>query len=1177
MPGEYLPPVVSRLVGDIGDVLAKIAEVKAAMRDLGNSTSEVNLKFGVDKASLVAAETAARVFVSNSKGITIPVGAAANAVEFARVRAAADMLSKPVVIPVKFDMSQLNLLTAALAKATGGGTAAAPGDKGGGGGGLFGFLGGFLGGKHTLYGGLLGTGILARIGGIHLLVDGIAEVAAVLIPATMALIAFGAAGAATFNLIVDHLSAVHTVITATGQAIAPLTGGFTAIENAVRPDVMQLYGDALSVVNHKMGAFSQLAVSAGSVIAAFAARATVAFESGGMSQFLKNASSDLAGIFNVLGNVAGTIGNVLKALPGYAQKLLVVLQVVTHAMESFTGSGFVQDLLKAGLAMHGAWLYAGLLVGGIMLLKGPLLALGGWVMGGIEKLAALRVAFMATAAEEGVFAAISDLLSPWGWVAVGIGALTVLGIWLSRSKTATQQWLDTMQGSLDKASMFTGLNQLYGDLGKITVKLDSARQQLDAMGSSAGQAARGFAPMDFALFSATNKVNALSAGQTVFLDEAKMATYRLGGLAGQYGGLTQATTLAALAGVKFTTVLHGSHQQWLAAIQQIASLVLGYKEMGQAGSLLANDVNAVTYATSDQLAAMGKLNQAWDTFITNVAAPRSTFVSFAQSIVQYNSDLKTAGGGASTFGGKVQAMARQVTTSGLQLQSDFQASYTAAGQLFDAMRTAGTPGAQFTKTVKDAVAVLLPLAGNSKAALGQISALAQEASGPATTSAKVLARWVGNIHNPMLALQGDSNKASIALSNLSLDAQKLSTTLQQDLNTMMAKSIEYASGAQAAMNTYSLAIRNNTQNTAAGHADRQRAWEDLYMITHNATETNTIMRTLTSSVGTAQAALGKFHSENIKVAVYGFGHWQIGSTPGAVGGLGGNTGGASGKLAAAGWRVPGYGGGDKHPALLEGGEAVVPKHLVHHIAPFLGHHKVPGFAAGGLVPSYKGSVGGIGPWATSNYNATISGFANSLSKTVSNAMSSAMSGAFGGAGALGGNVQGWVKAAMAITGVGASWYQGLLAMIAHESGGNPAARNPSGASGIAQTMPGTFAAYSLGGSMWSPIADLVAAIRYILARYGTVNNIPNLYSGRYQGYANGTSSAAPGWAVVGEKGPELVGFSGGQQVIPNNTLGGGDIVIQIDGRTIARVTQKEARAYNRRNGSRGSNTWANPA
>lgn len=47
--------------------------------------------------------------------------------------------------------------------------------------------------------------------------------------------------------------------------------------------------------------------------------------------------------------------------------------------------------------------------------------------------------------------------------------------------------------------------------------------------------------------------------------------------------------------------------------------------------------------------------------------------------------------------------------------------------------------------------------------------------------------------------------------------------------------------------------------------------------------------------------------------------------------------------------VPGSGNTDSVPAMLMPGEAVVPKHLVAAIAPFLGANKVPGFASGGVV------------------------------------------------------------------------------------------------------------------------------------------------------------------------------------------------------------------------------------
>lgn len=39
-----------------------------------------------------------------------------------------------------------------------------------------------------------------------------------------------------------------------------------------------------------------------------------------------------------------------------------------------------------------------------------------------------------------------------------------------------------------------------------------------------------------------------------------------------------------------------------------------------------------------------------------------------------------------------------------------------------------------------------------------------------------------------------------------------------------------------------------------------------------------------------------------------------------------------------------------------------------------------------------------------------------------------------------------------------------------------------------------------------------------------------------RGYATGTTNASPGWAWVGENGPELMRFNGGEQVIPNHNL-----------------------------------------
>lgn len=69
----------------------------------------------------------------------------------------------------------------------------------------------------------------------------------------------------------------------------------------------------------------------------------------------------------------------------------------------------------------------------------------------------------------------------------------------------------------------------------------------------------------------------------------------------------------------------------------------------------------------------------------------------------------------------------------------------------------------------------------------------------------------------------------------------------------------------------------------------------------------------------------------------------------ASGTISGGGGGMRLTNSATGMRVPGFGGGDIFPAMLEPGEAVIPKHLVGMVAPFLGAHGVPGFAAGGIM------------------------------------------------------------------------------------------------------------------------------------------------------------------------------------------------------------------------------------
>ncbi|WP_018636706.1 C40 family peptidase [Parafrankia elaeagni] len=65
----------------------------------------------------------------------------------------------------------------------------------------------------------------------------------------------------------------------------------------------------------------------------------------------------------------------------------------------------------------------------------------------------------------------------------------------------------------------------------------------------------------------------------------------------------------------------------------------------------------------------------------------------------------------------------------------------------------------------------------------------------------------------------------------------------------------------------------------------------------------------------------------------------------------------------------------------------------------------------------------------------------------------------------------------------------LAAQLRQESGFNPQARSPVGAMGIAQFMPGTWAAHGT-GDVWNPVDAIPAAARYDCAVLASVKNVP---------------------------------------------------------------------------------------
>jgi phage-related protein len=143
-----------------------------------------------------------------------------------------------------------------------------------------------------------------------------------------------------------------------------------------------------------------------------------------------------------------------------------------------------------------------------------------------------------------------------------------------------------------------------------------------------------------------------------------------------------------------------------------------------------------------------------------------------------------------------------------------------------------------------------------------------------------------------------------------------------------------------------------------------------------------------------------------------------------------------------------------------------------------------------------------------------------------------------------------VQQALKMEGLDPGLLRNVLIQMQSESGGNPNIWNttdinaqhgtPSG--GLMQVIGPTFAAYHWPGTsnnLLDPLANIAAALNYARHRYGPSLMSGGMGIGSGHGYAYGTASAAPGWAWVGERGPELLRFRGGEQVAPYAGSGGG--------------------------------------
>jgi hypothetical protein len=943
---------------------------------------------------------------------------------------------------------------------------------------------------------------IVGIGTLHLLVDVLAEVLAIVIPATIALGAFALAGSDSFKLVVRQVQNMHTAMDATGKTIPPFTRNLEKMHQAVRPDVYQLFGEGLAIVNAKTGEFNKLATGTARVMDNLAARITVAIKSGGFSVFMRNAVDDVQQLGNVFGNLFGIIGNLLHAMPGIAQILLTITQNATGFIERLTSSAVVQKITNFGLIGHGALVYVGL--GATIAGKAVSASLGG--LGNLASKGGIALAALGGRGQKAGDALfklggrLKGLASfPWGWAAAAAIVVGFLAFKLITAKDATQNWLDSLQKVLMAQNAVTGFMQLQAD--QVIVSQHLARAQVEVhhamtnVASDTRVVAGRAGMMNITLENAVKKSSELSKGQRQLSDESNLYNSRLSRLAIGLGGVGNAQGFLIASGVKMGDMLKKGTHAWLMILQQVEATRAGYLAMGQTGGVLQNDLNALNLSMSDQFKAMQNLNSAWDTVIGTMTGGETNFITFQQDIISVKEALAQVGGTSRTTNHTFDQLVAGAAKSGasmhglnaasLQLRGTWQTAFSGAQTLIDSLRLMSSLSPGGFPAVKDAmklmIAQLIPLGKGAKWSRDELKLLGQEAGIKGVRSFKDLASKLGDTHDAGKKLDALITKMGGNINNLADDAKALAGTLKQDLINRFVESKIAASNAGKDINTMAGDIVNNASQGKKYH-DETVLYQDFRRAGLNAKDAQALIETMTGAI----FKIPRHHPFDI----IGTGKGTFTVRQGGI--FGGTSTSGTPALAhapaAAGMFVSQGTTPTADDVLIRAskGELVVPTNMVRAGAVDHLRGRIPGFRGGGLTSAT--GLRGLGLAIPAFYR----DFGHQLIATMKAQMKSAMhaaasaaaSSGFMDTGARSGNAaiaQQYAASLLSSYGWGRTQFGPLLALWNQESGWNAYATNASsGAYGIPQSL-GHGHPYNLGDYK----AQIIWGLNYIRGRYGS--------------------------------------------------------------------------------------------
>lgn len=596
----------------------------------------------------------------------------------------------------------------------------------------------------------------------------------------------------------------------------------------------------------------------------------------------------------------------------------------------------------------------------------------------------------------------------WGWAIIGTGVLIGLAIAMASVQSEAQKTVSTMEDAIGGATLEKALSLSLQDLPKLqtayqdaTAELNdyiSQQQRLSAAYDQAARSSAGYAAtaagmhQQLALREQTVLTTQAAAAQQAYqagMTQVAEGIGRILSVSVSYKGVTyglaQSIGLATAAGVKEGQMFNQNGQISQIALQMIYNLIQGYQNMGQVGGTLAGDISAINVQTLIQQTRVQQLNQAWDSFMQGLTGGTSSLGALNTELAtignvtlpQATSKIQAFSQGKNGMALDVSQVAQALRGFGgtsAQVWQNYDAAVSQAQQVTDWLRIAAAEGGvtavQYTNSIKGVVAELLPFARDSKTATAILSGLAQQATGT-SMNYQQLTQWVGNTKQAQQDLNSTVQSATQYMSNLNAVAANLSTTLSTAVDNAIAQGSVNLKGITTATQQFTTAVQQNGLNTMITQAHLIQWVKEMYnanvgannakaiisQLGHNMHLTAGQVSGLTTEVFNLYNAIANLHDKTVNINV----NTQYTTTGVPVQGGGHIVGPGPHPGMARGGRIPGYGGGDRHLALLEGGEAVVPKHLVAGVAPYLSAHGVPGFAAGGVVHGGHGSGGGLTP------------------------------------------------------------------------------------------------------------------------------------------------------------------------------------------------------------------------